>query len=341
MTSLDPQLAQAAQLIRAGKLVAFPTETVYGLGANAWDAAAVENIFKLKGRPATSPLIVHVDSIAMARTLVTEWPPVATRLAEAFWPGPLTLILPKSARVPDRVTAGLPSVGVRVPSHPLALALIQAAQCPIAAPSANRFTQLSPTTAPHVRDAFPEGIDLILDGGPTQVGIESTVLSLTGPIPTLLRPGMVTRTQIEDLIGPIRVQAQAQSGAHAAPGQHPQHYQPKTRLWINATPPRMPQGKGVWLHLSSNTCAVAENVSMTANPADYARQLYAVLHDLDSRGYDWIAVERPPETIEWAGVLDRLTHAACAGESIELGSSIAMQYTRYFEEQVIRKRPYP
>src|ERR1700741_4570815 len=180
-------LSKAAALIRAGRLVAFPTETVYGLGANALDAAAVAKIFELKGRPASSPLIVHASSAAMARTLVTEWPAQAEELAARYWPGPLTIVLPKSPAIPDIVTAGLQTVGVRVPAHRVALALIEAAGVPIAAPSANRFTGLSPTTAEHVRAAFGDEVEVV-DGGPTQVGIESTVVSLAGGKLTLLRP---------------------------------------------------------------------------------------------------------------------------------------------------------
>src|SRR5215467_1144214 len=180
-------IARAAELIRAGRLVAFPTETVYGLGANALDAAACERIFVAKGRPHTSPLIVHVDSIEMARAFVSEWPEAAETLARRYWPGPLTLVLPKRPAIPDIVTAGLQTVGLRVPAHPLALELIRAAGVPIAAPSANRFTELSPTAAAHVP---LELADYSLDGGPSHVGIESTVLSLEGE-PVLLRPGVI------------------------------------------------------------------------------------------------------------------------------------------------------
>src|SRR3984957_15496645 len=198
------EISRAAALIRAGELVAFPTETVYGLGANALDAAAVAKIYSAKGRPADSPLIVHVDSIGMARGLVRDWPRSADLLAQRFWPGPLTLVLPKQPQIPDSVTAGLQTVGIRMPDNAIALDLIREACVPIAAPSANRFTELSPTTAQHVRDGLGEQVAMILDGGRTTVGIESTVLSIVGRDAVLLRPGMVTKGEIEPGIGRVR-----------------------------------------------------------------------------------------------------------------------------------------
>jgi L-threonylcarbamoyladenylate synthase len=282
-------VARAAELLRAGKLVAIPTETVYGLGANALDEAAVRRIFEAKGRPLSSPLIVHVSDVAMARGLASDWPREAEALAARFWPGPLTIIVPKNSQVPDAVTAGLPSVGLRMPSHPLALAVIRAAGIPIAAPSANRFTELSPTTAQHVREGLGDGVDFILDGGPCTVGIESTVISLAGPKPRILRPGMVSRTQIEKVIGPVEIGSGAES-----PGQHPKHYSPRTRVVIDARPFT---GRGAELHLPSDPAAAAET-------------LYRRLHDLDQEGYDWIAIDMPPDTPEWAGIRDRITRAA-------------------------------
>lgn len=287
---------QAAALIRAGKLVAFPTETVYGLGANALDAAAVERIFAAKRRPRTSPLIVHVDSIEMARSLATSWPDAAETLARRYWPGPLTLVLPKQPNIPDIVTAGLPTVGLRMPAHPLALELIRAAGVPIAAPSANRFTELSPTAAGHVPE---ELADAVLDGGPARVGIESTVLSLAGA-PTLLRPGVIPQPEIEALIGPVRL-AGTVEGAHPSPGMHHRHYRPSTPLYLVAPGDPLPEGCGVFLRIG---------VEMPADPRDYAAALYGTLHRLDAEGHAWIAVERPPETPEWAGILDRLRRAA-------------------------------
>jgi L-threonylcarbamoyladenylate synthase len=278
-------------LIRAGRLVAFPTETVYGLGANALDPAAVERIFAAKGRPHSSPLIVHVASIEMARELAAEWPRAAQDLAERYWPGPLTLIVPKRSVIPDVVTAGLPTVALRMPDHPLALELIRAAAVPIAAPSANRFTELSPTAAAHVPG---ELADYMLDGGPAKVGIESTVLSLAGP-PTLLRPGVISATDLEAIVGPVRL-AGAQT-PHASPGMHARHYRPRTPLYLDVAPR---PGRGVVLRLGHE---------MPADPEGYAAVLYETLHHLDAEGLDWIAVELPPDTAEWAGVRDRLRRA--------------------------------
>jgi len=298
---------KAARLIREGKLVAFPTETVYGLGANALDPAAIRRIFEAKGRPFTSPLIVHVDSLEMAQGLAAHWPEAAEKLAHRYWPGPLTLVLPKAPEIPDIVTAGIQTVGLRMPSHPLALALIRAAGVPIAAPSANRFTELSPTTAEHVRKSLGDRVDLILDGGPTVVGIESTVLSLAGPEPVLLRPGVIPPTEIEDLIGPLRLASQIPEGAHPSPGMHRRHYSPATRLTF--APPGAGNGAYLWIHAPK---PAAKCIRMPDDPRQYAAILYDMLHRLDEEGFDWIAVERPPDTPEWAGILDRLRRAAAS-----------------------------
>ena len=289
---------EAAERIRAGEVVAFPTETVYGLGASALDAAAVARIYELKGRPATSPLIVHAASIEMARTLVTEWPPEAEKLVRRYWPGSLTLVLPKSSAIPGIVTAGLPTVGVRVPNHPLALALIREAGVPIAAPSANRFTGLSATTAEHVREAFGDAVP-VLDGGPCQVGIESTVVSISARRITLLRPGMISIEDVE------RASAPSADTAHPAPGMHPRHYSPRTPLVLSKDPD--PRGAYVWIHLPGHA---AHSVQMPSTPEAYAARLYSVLHELDREGWPVIRVEPPPDTVEWAAVRDRLQRAA-------------------------------
>ncbi len=291
-------IKEAAERIRAGEVVAFPTETVYGLGANALDATAVAKIYELKGRPATSPLIVHVASIEMARTLVTEWPPEAEQLARRYWPGPLTLVLPKAPTIPDIVTAGLPTVGVRVPNHPLALALIREAGVPLAAPSANRFTGLSATTAEHVRETFGDAVP-VLDGGPCQVGIESTVVSIASGKITLLRPGMISIEDVE------RTSAPSMDAAHPAPGMHPRHYSPRTPLVLSNEPD--PRGAYVWIDRSAHA---AHSVQMPSTPEAYAARLYSVLHELDREGWPVISVEPPPDTVEWAAVRDRLQRAA-------------------------------
>ena len=293
-------IEQAAELIRTGRLVAFPTETVYGLGANALDPAAVRRIFEAKGRPETSPLIVHVDSLDMARSLASVWPAQAELLAAHHWPGPLTLVVPKKAIVPDEVTAGLDSVGLRMPAHPMALELIRLSGVPIAAPSANRFMQLSPTSAEHVRRSLGDAVDLVLDGGSTPVGIESTVLSLAGD-PTLLRPGMISREEIESLIGSVSIAGPAGAGAHPSPGMHQRHYSPLTPLLLVRDGALPTKGLGIYLK---------HGESMPGNAPDYAAALYAKLHQLDQQGYDWIAVEEPPGEPEWAGIGDRLRRAA-------------------------------
>jgi L-threonylcarbamoyladenylate synthase len=301
------ELRRAGKLLRDGGLVAFPTETVYGLGANALDADAVRKIYIAKGRPTTSPLIVHVDGVEMARSLTAEWPDAATRLAENFWPGPLTLVLPKKPHVPDIVTAGLPTVGIRVPSHPVALELIREAGVPIAAPSANPFTRLSPTTAEHVRSALSDRVDMILDGGPTTVGIESTVLSLATNPPMLLRPGMVSAAAIEQCIGPIAVAANPTAGPHESPGMHREHYQPRTPLIIGEPPAG---SKSVYLYREQPSTTATENVRMPAEPGAYAAVLYDTLHRVDAGGWEWIGVEPVPQEIQWAGIADRLRRAA-------------------------------
>jgi L-threonylcarbamoyladenylate synthase len=305
----ESEVRRAAGLIRVGELVAFPTETVYGLGANALNEAAIEKIYAAKGRPPTSPLIVHVDSIEMARSLVREWPEKAEVLARRFWPGPLTLVLPKQPHVPDRLTAGLETVGLRMPANPIALRLIKEAGLPIAAPSANRFTELSPTTAEHVRETMGDCVAMILDGGPTTVGIESTVLSLAGPVAVLLRPGMVSRQQIEELIGPIAAVRSATGPAHASPGMHARHYSPRTPL-VLVEAGRLPStGRGAYLW-TEHPAEAAQSIPMPKDPAGYARVLYEALHAADAQGWDWIAVEQPPPGASWDAIRDRLERAA-------------------------------
>ncbi len=302
------EIAAAAQCIRAGLLVAFPTETVYGLGANALDPEAVARIYEAKKRPATSPLIVHVASVEQAQGLVCSWPDAAERLAREFWPGPLTLVLPKTSAIPDIVTAGLPTVGIRMPDHPVALALIREAGVPIAAPSANPFTRLSPTRPDHLDESLRGAVAVVLEGGPARVGIESTVLSLAGPRPALLRPGAVSRLELEKRIGPVE-EAGRISGPHPAPGMQPRHYAPRTRL-VLVREGRLPvEGRGAYLW-REHPAETVRSVRMPEDPKAYAASLYDTLHRLDGEGLDWIAVEEPPEAPEWSAVRDRLRRAS-------------------------------
>lgn len=327
--AFDPAaIARAAELIRAGRLVAFPTETVYGLGANALDPAAVAEIFAAKGRPATNPLIVHVASVEAARELATIWPEVADRLAERFWPGPLTLVVEKNERVPNIVTAGGPTVGVRIPSHPAALALLNAAGVPVAAPSANRSEEVSPTTAQHVANSLGERVDLILDGGPTNVGIESTVLDATEAPPRILRPGMVTEAMIRDALRAIiRPLADHKRTAPArAPGQHARHYAPRKPLVVlgpDCLREQLRKNDGLLTY--SKADVLWQGVHIVAMPDDaleYAARLYATLHDMDAApNVERIVVELPPsppaewDGSEWSAVHDRLRRAAAREES--------------------------
>jgi L-threonylcarbamoyladenylate synthase len=293
----EEELARAADLIRNGGLVAFPTETVYGLGANALDAQAVQRIYDAKGRPSSSPLIVHVADEAMAKSIAGEWPAIAHVLAARFWPGPLTLVVKKSSAVPHAVTAGLDSVGIRVPAHPVALDLIRRAGVPIAAPSANRFTQISPTTAEHVRRSLGDCVDMILDEGPTQVGIESTVVALTREPPAVLRPGMISQLDLEAATGVRWENRMASRDSSESPGLHPRHYAPRTPLYVLEPGERRPAGSG-------------RVIDLPEDPDSYAKALYAELHKADTEAWDWIGVEKPPDTPEWAGILDRIQRAS-------------------------------
>lgn len=314
-------IARAAALLGQGKLVAFPTETVYGLGANALDPAAVGRIYEAKGRPAYNPLIVHVADAAAARRLVTAWPDSAERLAARWWPGPLTLVLPKSRDVPPEVTAGLGTVAIRVPAHPVALALLRAAGVPVAAPSANRSGEVSPTTAEHVVQSLGDRVPMILDGGPTTVGIESTVVDLTDRIPCLLRPGMVTREDLEAVVGPVSLAAPAErrEAPRASPGMTDRHYAPKARLLLY-------RGRAEGESEASKVKARGETVAALVRTArlsgvsaqeqlpdeaqGFARELYGALRRLDEPGLAVLLVEAPPSGPEWAAIRDRLERGA-------------------------------
>ena len=297
------EIQKAAQILRSGGLVVFPTETVYGLGANALDPAAVRKIYELKGRPANSPLIVHVASVAQAKSLAAEWLPEADRLAQEYWPGPLTLVVPKKPFIPDEVTANLQTVGLRIPRHAVALALLREAGIPIAAPSANRFTQLSPTTAQHVRETFGADTPFLLDGGPCEVGLESTVIAVSNEGLEVLRPGMAL---VDGASAPLDVQEDA---AHRSPGQHKKHYSPRTRVLLVNRGFLPSVGKGGYLWLAYNAAA-ERKMRMPEDPAAYAAALYNTLHSMDREGLDWIAVELPPDRPEWAAIRDRLIRAA-------------------------------
>ena len=315
-------LRHAATILREGGLVAFPTETVYGLGADALNAAAVRKIFAAKGRPSHNPLIVHVPDAAAARELVTQWPPFAQVLAARFWPGPLTLVLPRRPHLPEIVTAGLDTVAVRAPAHPVAQALLREAQLPLAAPSANRSTELSPTRATHVERVLGERVDLILDAGPTDVGIESTVLDLSEEVPRLLRPGTISRTDIESLIGPVELPHRPDAREpQRSPGMLDRHYAPRAALLVFDESDRAAavaeanrvrdEGARVGAVLFQPfEIPVDHPVLIRADAREYARLLYATLHELDEHGCDLVLIERPPEGPEWAGVRDRIERAA-------------------------------
>jgi len=313
-------IARAAAVLRRGGLVAFPTETVYGLGANALDRAAVARIFHAKGRPGNNPLIVHVADPVDALRVAAHWPAMAALLAERFWPGPLTLVLPRRPELPDAVTAGGPTVAVRVPAHPVALALIRAAEVPVAAPSANRSGFLSPTRAEHVLSGLDGRIDLVLEAGPVSGGIESTVLDLTADPPRLLRPGLLSPAEIESIIGPIARPPSPVASAQSplpSPGMLSRHYAPRTPLELaeddGAARVEQLRRSGLrvgWLAFSAEDRAGVTVIDMPRDPDGYAARLYAALHTLDGACVDRIIVARPPESEEWLAVRDRLQRAA-------------------------------
>lgn len=310
---LGPQLARAAELLREGGLVAFPTETVYGLGANALDRRAVARIFRAKGRPADNPLIVHIGRRSDLARVVRSFPPRARRLMEPFWPGPLTLLFPRHPRLPRGVTAGLDTVAVRMPAHPVALELIRRSGVPVAAPSANRSGRPSPTRARDVAEDLGDRADLIVDGGPTPIGVESTVVStLTSP-PTLLRPGAVTREMLEERLGPVRLARDAEARRPLSPGMKHRHYAPRARVVVveDADPSRARQRMEA---LARRYRARGESVAVLAgrNSGALARRLFAALRDLDRKGVDVVLVRGVgPEGLGLA-VMDRLRRASRA-----------------------------
>jgi L-threonylcarbamoyladenylate synthase len=316
---------RAAELLRTGEVVALPTETVYGLAANALDEKAVAKIFQIKGRPAHNPIIVHVASNEMAHDCVKDFPADAAKLSKSFWPGPLTLVLPRAKNIPAAVTAGGETVGVRWPSHPFMQAVIRECGFPLAAPSANLSNQISPTNAEHVRAQLGEKISLIVDGGQSQVGIESTVLDLTVSPPRVLRPGMIHAESLAAVCGEVTSGdwPVASEVALHSPGMLRKHYSPKAKLLVlHWQDDADLKGQLVTRHSSLATCFIiahtkipaslnAANVSVIPHDAEaFARALYAELHRCDAAGARLIIVEAPPDLPEWSGIADRLRRAA-------------------------------
>jgi len=311
-------VAHAARLLREGKLVSFATETVYGLGASALDVNAVAKVFAAKNRPYFDPLIVHIADRSWLPRLVASWPEMAQRLAARFWPGPLTLVLPKTDLVPDLVTSGLPSVAVRMPAHPLALELLRLADVPIAAPSANLFGQLSPTCAEHVTERLGDQIDYLLDGGPCAVGLESTVLLLESGRAVLLRPGGVPLEEIESIIGPVALlsrEATADQAAAQSPGMLPQHYAPRTPLVIVEDLSRVtsPARCGLLVlqpHPAANRFAAVEVLSAGGDLTAAAANFFAALRRLDASHVEQIVAMPFPNRGLGRALNDRLMRAA-------------------------------
>jgi L-threonylcarbamoyladenylate synthase len=316
-------LARAAHCLRAGEVVAIPTETVYGLAANALNPEAVLRVFAVKGRPARNPIIVHVAGIDMAQQCVAEWPARAEKLAKSFWPGPLTLVLPRSSLIPAAVVAGGTTVAVRWPEHPFIEALIRTCGFPLAAPSANLSTQISPTTAEHVVQALAGRIPLIIDGGPSRIGIESTVVDLAAHPPRLLRPGMIHAESIQSVVGKLSSGEPHPREALRSPGLLPKHYAPHARLvlrsWHSAKELESqinqlghePHEVHFLAHTHIPAIASAGRVAvLPRDAAAFARVIYAELHRCDAAGARLIVVESPPDSAEWLGIHDRLRRAA-------------------------------
>jgi L-threonylcarbamoyladenylate synthase len=311
-------LDEAASLLRAGGLVAFPTETVYGLGALALEPLAVRAIYAVKGRPATNPLIVHVLGETEARPLCARWPLEAQQLVTHFWPGPLTLVLPRTDLVPDEVTSGGPTVAIRAPSHPAARALLERLGVPLAAPSANRAEHVSPTTAAHVLRDLNGRIDAVVDGGRCPFGIESTVLAVGNGPARLLRAGAVSRADLEEFLGPIETGPAEGSAIAQSPGMRKRHYAPAARVRIaegrdldGAIRDLASEGPvGVLAHSDVALPGASAVLRLPGDAAGYARDLYAALRELEDRGCSAIAVEAVPDDPAWDAIRDRLARAA-------------------------------
>jgi L-threonylcarbamoyladenylate synthase len=320
---------RASAALREGEVVALPTETVYGLAANALDATAVQRIFAVKGRPAHNPVIVHISDLPMARRCAAHWPILADKLAVAFWPGPLTLVLPRSPEIPDAVTAGGDTVGIRWPSHPIMQAVIRECGFPLAAPSANRANEVSPTNAGHVARSLGERISLIVDGGQSQIGIESAVLDLTVSPPRLLRPGMIHEESLVAVIGALATGNGSAPGALRSPGMLRKHYSPKARLIVASWPsetgfeaevkrfctagakPVPAERVAVIAHTRIPVSAAVGSVRVIPHDAEaFARAIYSELHCCDESGAELIIVESLPAGPEWRAIDDRLQRAA-------------------------------
>jgi L-threonylcarbamoyladenylate synthase len=308
-------LDDALAALRRGEPIGLPTETVYGLAADAHDPAAIRRIYELKGRPSDHPLIVHVADAVTASRWAGDWPDAAEALAEAFWPGPLTLILPRAANVPDEVTGGQDTVGLRVPAHPVAQALLRAFEGGVAAPSANRFGRLSPTTAAHVREEFGDAVPIVLDGGECEIGLESTIVDLSSDTPRILRPGKISRPEIEEVIGPV---AEGKDGdSPRASGTLASHYAPRASVEVLARAPLVARfhelakrGQKVAALLRGQPFKDIDGEVLPSDLASYGHALYAALRRLDARGFDVLLAELPPHTAAWAAVNDRLKRAA-------------------------------
>lgn len=319
-------MARAAELLRAGEVVAFPTETVYGLGADARREDAVERVFAAKGRPGTNPLIAHVHDAGLARAITGAWPEAARRLAEAFWPGPLTMVLPANEVVCARARGGGPTVGVRMPANAVAWGLIEEVGFPLAAPSANRSGQLSPVTAEQVLADLDGRIAAVMGGPPATVGIESTVIDLSGEEPTVLRPGAVSRAQLAAVLGrPVAAGWMASAGAGGparSPGMLDRHYAPRTPLHVvdRAEMGRAPaEAPRVWCG-NGDGVARAGDMALPADPEGYAAGMYAALWAADASGAAGIWLERPPGGEDWEAVHDRLRRASAReGSYLEPG----------------------
>ena len=310
---------QAAGVIRGGGIVAFPTETVYGLGANGYNPLAVARIFEVKRRPSFDPLILHVADPADVRKLVKEIPSSAKKLIERFWPGPVTVVLLKEEDIPDIVTAGLPSIAVRMPDHPMALSLIKESKCPIAAPSANPFGYLSPTTAEHVREQLGDQVDLILDGGPCPVGVESTIVSFSEDKPRLLRPGGVSLEEIETIIG--KVEISPIKDRPSAPGMLSRHYAPRTPIVLDWSEKNLDWYKGRRIGLlafrepdKSLKFNHIEVLSKKGDLREAAANLFSAIRRLDALDLDLILANPVPEAGLGRAIMDRLRRATSKGE---------------------------